>query len=147
MNSVSLVALFRQISNNFWVEVLQAYAKVSTGITIDVEEMNRYGLWYSDTTKHKSTCIKAWQERGVRYLSDIIAEDGHLLSFQQIKEMYQLRGSYLDYTGIIRSLPSEWKALPRKIRSSYPIIHPQVEYVLSKEKGAKYLHLQCHIKL
>ena len=65
---------------------------------------------------------------------------GDILTFQQAKQTYQLCGSYLDYVGLIGSLSREWKSLPKKVRAEYPVIHPQVQFVLSKENGAKYLY-------
>ena len=63
------------------------------------------------------------------------------MSFQRAKQTYQISGSYLDYVGLIRSLPQEWKTLTRKIRAEYPIIHPQVQVVLNQEKGVKYYNI------
>ena len=140
MNGDSLANLAKKISNPFWAEVLRAFANVSRGIDIDVADMSRCSLWYSDKTKHKTTCIDAWRRKGLCYLSDIVDDEGQILSFQNVKQIYQIGGSYLDYTGLVRSLPREWKSVPRKVRADYPIIHPQVEFVLSKEKGAKYLY-------
>ena len=84
--------------------------------------------------------VNAWRRRGIRYLSDVLDDDGNMLSFEQFKKVYQIKGSYLDYIGLIRSLPDEWKSLTGKTRATYPIIHPQLEFVLSRENGAKYMY-------
>ena len=139
-NSDSLKKNGEKIKNPFWTEVLQAFASVSRGIKIDVENMNRCSLWFSEVTKHKTTCINAWKRKGLCYLSDVVNEMGDILTFQQTKQTYQLCGSYLDYVGLIGSLSREWKFLPKKVRAEYPVIHPQVQVVLSKENGAKYLY-------
>ena len=149
MNGHSLLKVSKQVSNPFWAEVFRAFAKVSDGIDIDTININRCGLWYSDVTKHETNCINAWRRKGLYYISDIIDEHGQIMSFEQAKQIYEIRGSYLDYIGLVRSLPVKWMSLPRKTRAEYPIIHPQVEFVLSKEKGAKYLYdiiLQNHTK-
>ena len=140
MNGDSLIKMSKQVDNIFWAEVLRAFANVSRAIKVDAEEMNRWGLWHSDLTKHKTTCISAWRKRGLRYLNDIVDDGGQIITFQQAKQQYMLRGSYLDYIGLIGSLSREWKALPRRTKVEYPIIHPQVQLVLSREKGAKYLY-------
>ena len=80
------------------------------------------------------------EKNGLCYLSDIVNEVGEILSFQQLKQTYQICGSYLDYAGLIKSLPQKWKSLQRKKRAEYPVIHPQVQVVLGQEKGAKYLY-------
>ena len=140
MNGRSLNEFAKQISNSFWVEVLTSFASLCNGIKIEDQNLSRYSIWFSDVTKHETTCINAWRRKGLRYLSDLIDHEGQLLTFQQVKNLYQVGGSYLDYIGIIRSLPCEWKFLPRKTRAVFPIIHPQVEFVLRKERGAKYIY-------
>ena len=47
-NSESLMILAQEISNPFWAEVLIAYAKVTEGLDIDLDDVNRCSLWYSD---------------------------------------------------------------------------------------------------
>ena len=140
MNGDSLVKFSKQVKNPFWAEVLRAFAKVSNGITLEPENINRCGLWYSDITKYRTSCISAWRRKGLSYVSDVIDDKGQILSFQHIKQSFGIQGSYLDYIGLIRSLPSEWKNLPGKSRAMYPVIHPQVEFILSKKNRAKYIY-------
>ena len=91
-------------------------------------------------TKYQTNCIETWREKGLRYISDILYDEGKILTSQQVKQIYHIGGSYLDYMGLINSLPREWKSIPMKNRAEYPTIHPQVAFVMSKEKGAKYLY-------
>lgn len=140
MNGRSLNEFSKQISNPFWVEVLRSYASLCNGIKIEENNLSRYSLWFSDVTKHQTSCINAWRKKGLRYISDLINDEGQFLSFQQLKFLFQVSGSYLDYIGIMSSLPYEWKTLSRKTRAAFPVIHPQIEIILSKERGAKHLY-------
>ena len=140
MNGNSLSKFSKQMQNPFWADVLRAFASVSDGIIIETENINRCGLFYSNVTKFRATCINDWRRKGLCYISDIIDVEGQILTFQQLKQSFEIRGSYLDYLGLIRSLPHDWKSMTGKCRAMYPIIHPQVELMLSKEKGAKYLY-------
>ena len=140
MNSRSLTYFSKSIANLFWAEVLTAYASLSNAIEIDVDNMNRCGLWYSDLTGYKNTRNNAWFKRGMRYISDIIDTCGKIISFEKAKQVYNINGSFLDYMGLIRSLPDSLKSASNKVRAEYPVIHPQLEIVLQKEKGAKYLY-------
>ena len=76
----------------------------------------------------------------MKYISDIIDDRGEIISFQDAKQVLGITGSFLDYVGLIRSLPDSLRSATKKARAEYPIIHPQVEIVLRKEKGAKYLY-------
>ena len=63
---------------------------------------------------------------------------GRILTFEQFKQMYEINGSYSDYIGLILSLPKKWLSSPDKRRAEYPVIHQQIELVLSKERGANH---------
>ena len=140
MNSSSLTLFSNNISNLFWVEVYRALASLSNALEINVCHMNRCGLWFSDMTRNTNTCNNAWLKKGMKYISDIIDVRGEIISFQEAKQMFGITGSFLDYVGLIRSLPDSLRSATKKVRAEYPIIHPQVEVVLRKEKGAKYLY-------
>ena len=65
---------------------------------------------------------------------------GRILTFEQFKQIYGINGSYSDCMGLIRSLPKEWLSSPDKRRAEYPVTHPQIELVLSRERGANHLY-------
>ena len=140
MNGSSLTLFSNNISNLFWVEVFRAFASLSKAIEINVHDLNRCGLWFSDMTRNTNTCNKAWLRKGMKYISDIIDSRGEILSFQEAKQSFGITGSFLDYVGLTRSLPDSLRSGTKKARAEYPIMHPQIETDLRKEKGAKYLY-------
>ena len=87
MNGRSLNEFAKQISNPFWVEVLTSFASLCDGIKIEDQNLSRYSIWFSDVTKHETTCINAWRRKDLRYLSDLIDHEGQLLTFQQVKNL------------------------------------------------------------
>ena len=91
---------------------------------------------------HRTTCISSWRRNGMQYISDVVDTHGQIISFEHAKESYIISGSFLDYIGLINSLPRWWISLPSKKKAEYPVIHPQVECLLSKEKGVKYLYVR-----
>ena len=139
-NRVSLAELSKKITNPFWVEVLEAVSKISDNIDMDSGFLNRSGLWYSNVTRYKTSCIVACHNKGLRYISDLLNVQGQVQSFEQIKTVFGIPGSYLDYMGLIKSIPSEWRTKTFKNKAEYPIIHPQVEVMICKQRGAKYLN-------
>ena len=50
---------------------------------------------------------KHWYEKGVRQISDIIDENGKLYQFNKFKEVYGVRGTFLDYHLLISKIPME----------------------------------------
>ena len=49
-------------------------------------------------------------------------------NLEEIKTVFGMPGSYLDYMGLMSSIPSEWRIKTVKPRAEYPIFHPQVEF-------------------
>ena len=64
---------------------------------------------------------------------------GCILTFEQFKQIYGINGLFRLH-GYIRSLPKKWLSSPDKRRAEYPVIHQQIELVLSKERGANHLY-------
>ena len=53
---------------------------------------------------------------------------------------YGINGTMLDYQGLIESLPIEWKRIEVNKKQPDPIIHPNVQYILSQKKGCKHIY-------
>ena len=125
-----------------FAEVFRSLASVSNTIEVGTGDINRYELWHSNLTKHRTTCISSWRRNGMQYISDVVDTHGQIISFEHAKESYNISGSFLDYIGLINSLPRRWMSLSSKKTAEYPVIQPQVECLLSKVKDAKYLYVR-----
>ena len=90
MNGRSLLQFAKQTRNPFWAEVLRAFSKISDGIKIDDDDLNRCGLWFSNVTKHTTSCNKQWRIKGLYYLNDIVDNRGRIMSFEQVKQIYKI---------------------------------------------------------
>ena len=69
----------------------------------------------SVTTVIKDTvaCLKKknWSDNGIRVIYDKTADDGEFYTFEELKAMFNIRGTFLDYQRIINSIPQTWKTL------------------------------------
>ena len=83
--------------------------------------------------------IRDWREKGLTTLNDLLDENGAMLNFSQLKRIYGISGMQLDYLGLKHSLPGHWLR-ENKIKQPAPTIHPAVSFVLSCQKGSKYLY-------
>jgi hypothetical protein len=83
--------------------------------------------------------LKSWQERGIVRVNDILREDGTLMKFDDLKRMYGIRGTELDYTTLLFSLKSKVKnALGNGIFPN-PVVHPIISFVLSRRQGSSHI--------
>ena len=52
-----------------------------------------------------------WSDNGIRVIYDIIGDDGEFYTFEELKAMSNIRGTFLDYQRIVNSIPQTWKTL------------------------------------
>ena len=136
-NSSSLRRMARNTSNDFWAEVMLAMAQYDKSISVDIDDIGRHSVWFSNHTKFKNCEIKSWKQKGIVYINDLVKDNGELLSFEEAKNVYGFDGTMLDYLGLVQSLPIEWKSRQRVNKDMNPIIHPNIQSILNHKQGNK----------
>ena len=63
---------------------------------------------------NKVVHIKAWEQKGIRWISDILYEEevgGQLrfLTQDELQDMYNIKTDFLTYLGVIQSIPQPWR--------------------------------------
>lgn len=141
-NSESLRLLAKKCINVFWKQVFLSLAVFEHNLNSSVltEDLGRHSLWFSNFTKYKTDYISSWQQKGLRYIGDIVTLNGQLMTFEELKQVYKIRGVQLDYAGLIRSLPAEWRRLQHKPKEKNPAIHPTIQKILESRKGNKHVY-------
>ena len=145
-NSRSVNIIARQVSNPFWKETLQAYACFSASLFFDPHVMSSCSIFYSNESKFKDIEIAQWREKGLQYLNDLInPETGQTYNFGQFKRVFGVQCTYLDYMGMIQSLPREWRIL-NKTKEMGPLVHPQIAFLIKERRGARMFYDQMLVK-
>ena len=54
--------------------------------------------------------LKHWYDNGIRVVYDIVAENGEFYTSEQLKVMYNIRGTFLDYQRMLNNISQSWKA-------------------------------------
>ena len=139
-NSLSLTQLAKEVSNTFWTEVMIAMAQYDRSISAEVDDISRHSVWFSNYTKFKNGEIKSWKGSGIVYINDLLKENGDILSFHEAKNIYKFSGTMLDYQGLVQSLPNEWKNKRNKLKEPNPIIHPNIQNIITHKQGNKYIY-------
>ena len=139
-NALSLMQIARTTQNKFWSEVITAMARYDESMTTDINDIGRHSIWFSNHTKFKTTEIRSWRQKGIVYINDLVGDNGEILLFEEAKSNYEFQGTVLDYVALVQSLPTEWKNRQRKAREASPIIHPNIQNIISQKHGNKYMY-------
>lgn len=135
-------ALKRRVSrvrNQFWKEVLSALADFKDVYKPDIHHLNACGIFFSEITKFKCSWIKEWYIKGVRTLNDLLNPDGTLMKYEALKQIYNIRITFLDYQALITSLPAEWRNLRVRKKLVGPVMDPYICYILKEKTGTSHI--------
>ena len=57
----------------------------------------------------KTDFYKAWVSKGILRIKDILNVHDNFLSFQDLKDTFDVRGTFLDYGGLLAAILKDWK--------------------------------------
>lgn len=99
------------ILNPFWKELLQNWVQFCKCIKVDsIFTVLNSPVWFNTNyINGDNFYIKDWYNKGVRHVSDLLDEHGNIYEFVDLKNKYNLRGTFLDYHSLLRKIPNEWK--------------------------------------
>ena len=101
---VALKKVLNETRNPFWRDVIAAWIYFSKGFVIPDECICDENIFNSDYTKFKSSSYASWEKKGVRVVGDLF-DGNQLLTWEGFKNRYNIPCNYLEYYGLIRSLP------------------------------------------
>ncbi|MCG7892737.1 MAG: reverse transcriptase domain-containing protein, partial [Candidatus Thiodiazotropha endolucinida] len=99
------------IDNPFWKDLLSSWISYCDTLKIEnIKEVLASPIWYNSNLIHGRTFfINDWSNKGVRFISDLIDQNGNIYQFQAFKVIYGVRGTFLDYQALIAKIPNRWK--------------------------------------
>ena len=104
--------------NPFWKEILQNWFDYCNNLKIETtNHILDSPLWYNrNLSNGENIFINDWFKKGIRYISDILDEQGNFYQFDILKTIYNIRGTFLDFQSLIRKIPETWKEMLRENR-------------------------------
>ena len=73
-------------------------------------------LWFNHHYNKPTLYIKNWARKGILWVKDLCDKSG-FLTFDHLKEMYGIKGTYLDYLHMLNMLPDSWKYTIRHLNN------------------------------
>ena len=102
----------------------------------ELEEIVYCPLWeQSQFSGNRSFFIKDWYDKGIRNIIDIINENGLIYDFEDLKHKYNIKGTFLDYTRLLRIIPKSW----REIISVEPDKCAKLKYNMQAKSYVKFI--------
>ena len=133
------------LSNPFWIDVLNSWkAFLKCNPASQTEDVLNSPIWFNSEMQHGGKFfIKNWYEKGIKNIVDLVNENGVFYDFNQFKTLFNVRGTILDFQGVINRIPQVWKNLLNNniqtcIDMKYNVIcSKHVKLILKDKKGCK----------
>ena len=102
--------LSNELQNPFWKDLMKVWAEFCKILPVeDISQILESPLWYNDNIGRGKIFFKNWHDRGIRVVSDILSETGDIYTLEQLKTMYGIRGTFLDYQHVLNNICQSWK--------------------------------------
>lgn len=133
------------IHNPFWKDMLQNWADFCNAVSCEtVDQVVESPLWFNKNLLNgENFCIHHWYKKGIRSIIDIIDAHGNFYEFEELKGMYNIRGTFLDFQSLLRKIPDRWKTIINENKiacmlNRYNVrSNVYVKYLLKDKKGCK----------
>lgn len=99
------------VINPFWKDVLKSWKLFCKSVQVETLEDILYSpVWFNSNFLHgQNFYIKDWYDKGIRNVMDLLNTEGQFYQYHQLREKYQIQGTYLNYLALMKKLPAEWK--------------------------------------
>ena len=130
--------------NKFWKDVLQAFININKNINLKDDMVLQTPLFYNINIKIGGSHIfyKTWFDKGIRFLNDLIHENGEFYSHEEFQENTGINSNTLQYHGTIKSVKEYLKTIKVNIthKINYPFIPSQILPFIKEKKGSKTMY-------
>lgn len=136
--SAMLKKVKSRIRNPFWIDVIAAWEIFVRSYRPVGEEMVRERIWFSDHSRFKTSIIRSWDSRGIRFIGDIWNfMSNQIMLRAEIENTYSIHISFLDYESLLRSLSNTLRHVNTPTDFAQPTLPPRIELVTNQNKIGK----------
>jgi hypothetical protein len=101
-----------------------------------IDDLFNQPIWHNHNIKFDY--IQSWQRKGMHYLYNLYSPNGNLLTFKELKEKFNIKGTYLDYKRFIKNIPNEWLLNTIGHTPDYcPSLQPVLQIMCTKIKRCR----------
>ena len=136
--------IYNTIKNQFWKDVLKAVIDINYKMEKDEEHILKSPIFYNKniTIGKKHVFHKTLHNKGIRFVNDLVNENGKFYSYQEIRIHTGSHLNFLEYQGIIDSVKSYLIRLNMRItrKLENPFIPSHIQIFLQQKSGAQAMY-------
>ena len=132
----------RKINNPFWKDVLEAFGRFSQDYNPGMPHTLTESLWFSesDRTKFKYMIVKSWNQKGFRFLADLVDESTRrVMTREALKTKFGIKMTILCYSSLMKSIPESMKQEVSYITPK-PIIPIRMNLVMNHPHFSRFAY-------
>ena len=127
----------------FWQDVLLAWASYKYYNPVKFKDVVSQSIWNNTFIKigGKMIFFGSWFDLGIKYIKDIMRENGNLKSFSEMVIEFNLNSNqFMRYFAIVCAITAKWKTLLRE-REAFPFsVDEKLQVFLTKKKPTKFCY-------
>ncbi len=123
-NHVSALSGFYKLMLRDWCDLKRLKKPCTT------EEIRKEFIWFNNfiVINGKSAFWKHWYDKGIRFINDIVDQEGNFLLQDQLISKYGINTNFLECLQLRSAIPYEWKRLLRNYCDS--VVSESIEAVV-----------------
>ena len=100
--------------NKFWVNVFCSWIDFKVNYLRNLypsrDNIVSQTLWFNDdiVVDNDTLYYKSWDEKGVRFINDLLSSDGRFLSLDEFTIKYDINTIFLHFHSLIRAIKFKW---------------------------------------
>ena len=142
------------IRNPFWKDILISWADFCKEVkSEEIKSILSSPLWFNTHLRNGNNLyVNNWYSKGIKTIGDILDDNGNFYTFDRLKEIYRVRGTFLNYENILQKIPNQWKNI---INENRVFIYQNrynttcnvfVAYLLKDKKGSRrFYDILAHV--
>lgn len=134
----------KDMKNQFWKDVFQTLISLNEKTDITEESLLKCPIFYNNNIQvgGKAIYYNTWYNKGVRYLTDLVNDNGELYSQEEFSNITGIQTNYLQYYGTIQAIKSYIKHtnLTLHHKEQYPFIPSHICFLLKQNKGSRTMY-------
>ena len=140
VGSKKLAQMGKTVGNAFWKEVIKLCIDLQE-INNVKEEFHREYIWFNNHINIKSENYTRWVKKGILTIGQLLNNNGRFLSLDEFNVKFGLRCNFLEFNGVIKAIPREWKTIIYNTNILELTEHePSICDVINAERPGKLLY-------
>ena len=101
------------VHSKFWSDVLETWVQLNFSDPISGDQVCNEVIWNNSNIRvdGKPIYLSHWVKKGIVRIKDLMDTGDSLFSYQGFKRKYGLEMPFLEFYGIVNSIPKQWKRM------------------------------------